>query len=66
MIGEFASLTGSEITFGITSGNRVELAREEINDAVLGPQNLDRARKELIEARSAPRHAKDYSLGLIY
>ena len=38
VIGEFASLTGSEATFGINSSNGVELARQEINDAggVLG------------------------------
>jgi branched-chain amino acid transport system substrate-binding protein len=31
VIGEFASLTGSEATFGINSSNGVELAKEEIN-----------------------------------
>src|SRR5437870_210636 len=38
VIGEFASLTGSEATFGINSSNGVELAKEEINNAggVLG------------------------------
>src|SRR5713101_2052094 len=38
VIGEFASLTGSEATFGINSSNGVELAKEEINDSggVLG------------------------------
>ena len=33
LIGEFASLTGSEATFGINSSNGVELAKEEINNA---------------------------------
>ena len=33
VIGEFASLTGSEATFGINSSNGVELAKEEINNA---------------------------------
>jgi branched-chain amino acid transport system substrate-binding protein len=33
IIGEFASLTGSEATFGINSANGVELAKEEINNA---------------------------------
>jgi branched-chain amino acid transport system substrate-binding protein len=33
IIGEFASLTGSEATFGINSSNGVELAKEEINNA---------------------------------
>src|SRR5205814_834580 len=32
-VGEFASLTGSEATFGISSSNGVELAKEEINNA---------------------------------
>jgi branched-chain amino acid transport system substrate-binding protein len=32
-IGEFASLTGSEATFGINSSNGIELAKEEINNA---------------------------------
>src|SRR5437588_2088468 len=38
VIGEFASLTGSEATFGINSSNGVELAKQEINNAggVLG------------------------------
>src|SRR5437868_7703803 len=38
VIGEFASLTGSEATFGINSSNGVELAKEEVNNAggVLG------------------------------
>lgn len=38
VIGQFASLTGSEATFGINSSNGVELAKEEINDSggVLG------------------------------
>src|SRR5436309_3062338 len=38
IVGEFASLTGSEATFGINSSNGVELAKEEINNAggVLG------------------------------
>src|SRR5438105_13467071 len=38
VIGEFASLTGSEATFGINSSNGAELATEEINNAggVLG------------------------------
>jgi branched-chain amino acid transport system substrate-binding protein len=31
IVGEFASLTGSEATFGINSSNGVELAKEEIN-----------------------------------
>lgn len=31
VVGEFASLTGSEATFGINSSNGVELAKEEIN-----------------------------------
>ena len=37
-MGEFASLTGSEATFGINSSNGVELAKEQINNAggVLG------------------------------
>lgn len=35
VIGEFASLTGSEATFGINSSNGVELAKEEINKAGL-------------------------------
>jgi branched-chain amino acid transport system substrate-binding protein len=35
IIGEFASLTGSEATFGINSSNGVELAKEEINKAGL-------------------------------
>src|SRR5437667_12086645 len=33
VIGEFASLTGSEATFGVNSSNGVELAKEEINNA---------------------------------
>ena len=33
IVGEFASLTGSEATFGINSSNGVELAREQINNA---------------------------------
>jgi branched-chain amino acid transport system substrate-binding protein len=33
VVGEFASLTGSEATFGINSSNGVELAKEEINNA---------------------------------
>jgi branched-chain amino acid transport system substrate-binding protein len=33
VIGEFASLTGSEATFGINSSNGVELAKEDINAA---------------------------------
>ena len=38
VVGEFASLTGSEATFGINSSNGVELAKEEVNNAggVLG------------------------------
>jgi branched-chain amino acid transport system substrate-binding protein len=38
VIGQFASLTGSEATFGINSSNGVELAKEEINNSggVLG------------------------------
>jgi branched-chain amino acid transport system substrate-binding protein len=38
IIGQFASLTGSEATFGINSSNGVELAKEEINNSggVLG------------------------------
>ena len=32
-MGEFASLTGSEATFGVSSSNGVELAKEEINNA---------------------------------
>ncbi|MEY2493051.1 MAG: branched-chain amino acid transport system substrate-binding protein [Verrucomicrobiota bacterium] len=38
VVGEFASLTGSEATFGINSSNGVELAKEEINNGggVLG------------------------------
>ena len=32
VVGEFASLTGSEATFGINSSNGVELAKEEINN----------------------------------
>ena len=32
-IGEFASLTGSEATFGINSRNGIELAKHEINNA---------------------------------
>src|SRR3989440_3836588 len=38
VVGEFASLTGSEATFGINSSNGAELAKEEINNAggVLG------------------------------
>jgi len=33
VVGEFASLTGSEATFGINSSNGVDLAKEEINNA---------------------------------
>jgi branched-chain amino acid transport system substrate-binding protein len=33
VIGEFASLTGSEATFGINSSNGVQLAMEEINNS---------------------------------
>jgi branched-chain amino acid transport system substrate-binding protein len=33
VVGEFASLTGSEATFGINSSNGVELAKEEINNS---------------------------------
>ena len=42
VIGEFASLTGSEATFGINSSNGVELAKEEINNAggVLGGKKI--------------------------
>lgn len=38
VVGEFASLTGSEATFGINSANGIELARQEINNSggVLG------------------------------
>ena len=38
VVGEFASLTGSEATFGINSSNGVELAKQEVNNAggVLG------------------------------
>lgn len=38
VVGEYASLTGSEATFGINSSNGVELAKEELNNAggVLG------------------------------
>src|SRR5438105_13632518 len=38
VVGEFASLTGSEATFGINSSNGAELATEEVNNAggVLG------------------------------
>jgi ABC-type branched-subunit amino acid transport system substrate-binding protein len=38
VIGQFASLTGSEATFGINSSNGTELAKEEINNSggVLG------------------------------
>src|SRR5436305_15198857 len=38
VVGEFASLTGSEATFGINSSNGVELAKEQVNNAggVLG------------------------------
>src|SRR5207247_6431546 len=32
VVGEFASLTGSEATFGVNSSNGVELAKEEINN----------------------------------
>ena len=32
VIGEFASLTGSEATFGVNSSNGVELAKEDINN----------------------------------
>src|SRR5467141_5373194 len=42
VVGEFASLTGSEATFGINSSNGVELAKEEINNAggVLGGRKI--------------------------
>jgi branched-chain amino acid transport system substrate-binding protein len=42
VIGEFASLTGSEATFGVNSSNGVELAKEEINNAggVLGGRRI--------------------------
>jgi len=42
VIGEFASLTGSEATFGINSSNGVELAKEELNSAggVLGGRKM--------------------------
>lgn len=33
IVGEFASLTGSEATFGINSSNGIELAKEEINNS---------------------------------
>jgi branched-chain amino acid transport system substrate-binding protein len=33
VVGEFASLTGSQATFGINSSNGVELAKEEVNNA---------------------------------
>ncbi|MBA3960984.1 MAG: ABC transporter substrate-binding protein [Chthoniobacterales bacterium] len=33
VVGEFASLTGSEATFGVNSSNGVELAREQIDSA---------------------------------
>src|ERR1700682_2279832 len=33
VVGEFASLTGSEATFGINSSNGVELAKQEINNS---------------------------------
>src|SRR5438094_10311624 len=33
VVGEFASLTGSEATFGVNSSNGVELAKKEINNA---------------------------------
>lgn len=38
VVGEFASLTGSEATFGINSSNGIELAKQEINNSggVLG------------------------------
>ena len=42
VVGEFASLTGSEATFGVNSSNGVELAKEEINNAggVLGGRKI--------------------------
>lgn len=42
VVGEFASLTGSEATFGINSSNGVELAKEEINNTggLLGGRNI--------------------------
>src|SRR5207237_4462839 len=42
VVGEFASLTGSEDTFGVKSSNGVELAKEEINNAggVLGGRKI--------------------------
>ncbi|MEP7013978.1 MAG: ABC transporter substrate-binding protein [Verrucomicrobiota bacterium] len=42
VVGEFASLTGSEATFGINSSNGVELAKEEINNSggVLGGRKI--------------------------
>ena len=41
-IGEFASLTGSEATFGVNSSNGIELAKEEVNNAggVLGGRRI--------------------------
>ena len=33
VVGEFASLTGTEATFGVNSSNGVELAKDEINNA---------------------------------
>lgn len=33
VIGEFASLTGGEVTFGINSSNGTDLATQEINNA---------------------------------
>ena len=42
VVGEFASLTGSEATFGVNSSNGVELAREQIDNAggVLGGRRI--------------------------
>src|SRR5438067_7162032 len=42
VVGEFASLTGSEATFGVNSSNGIELAKEEVNNAggVLGGRRI--------------------------
>lgn len=52
--GEFASLTGSEATFGINSSNGVESANEEINNSggLLGGRKIKIIVEDAIKERS--------------
>ncbi len=56
VVGEFASLTGSEATFGVNSSNGVELAKEEINNAggLLGGRKIKIVRRTTNPSRANP------------